>query len=611
MLANSIDGSGSEQNPWNNYRRSSLCIILVTHQGTKYASDMEKQFLKMKLPERYNEHNIGIRVLHTDKSMKAKDVTKLLQNNNVGKEVVAKWFNRSPYSGKMNMNLIHERGGYNATMTDAERADMTVRGRALLQEEGVDLIQNTFVLVCDMHYQKRDDAGLFAAMGMALLSGGLRAVGKANNINMTATTQLLDQATVQAADLSGFSVIMDAHLLQLEWTPEDLGRFYNKYWVDETTPAAEAMEHKRAFDNDADQFKLNYLGHYKSRSTKIEGQSSQDFDKLILSVTEKTVNKSIKELALMFPQFKPKTPLVHAADGSLVAYVGTKEDVTNKTKFDVIEAVKKNGEIKYNTVGRLKVVPGKVWNNTDIRMDEISDLSTIEGTRLYSRNSEKYSDQPYMLIESGKSRLGGMKKFTFDIGTRFGFLSVPKEQIEESMKKHHISSNSYNASAKELDGFIVNVLDLGVSWNISKAISWNILHGKLGLGTFMDLGVGTGLTYRFVTLGKKKNVSFFVKPTVGFGYFLPQSDIEYSYTEQHSKSVKYTEQVYSPYTKKWRTVTKYRTETYTTYNTEKVRVEEFTYLDWGVQLGVNYKKFYFSLGYGANDFKGLHTGFHL
>ena len=38
------------------YRRSSLCLIMLTHRGKKYAEDMERVFKSFPLPARYNEH---------------------------------------------------------------------------------------------------------------------------------------------------------------------------------------------------------------------------------------------------------------------------------------------------------------------------------------------------------------------------------------------------------------------------------------------------------------------------------------------------------------------------------------------------------------------------
>lgn len=561
------------QNNLNDYRRSSLCIILVTHQGTKYAEDMERQFLKMQLPERYNEHNIQLRVLHTNKSLKSKNIAKLLENNEVGKQLIAKWFNRDPHTGQMNMDLIHERGGYNATMSDAERADMTVRGRALLQEEGVDLIQNTFVLVCDMQYKKRNDAGALASLGTFLLSAGMQAMGQYTHTDVSASTKQLNQAAGELADLSGFSVLMDAHLLQLKWTKDDLNKLYSNYWVDETTPTFEAEAHKKAFDNDANAFMLKYLGHYKNKSTKLEMEHSQGFDDLILTVTDKTVNKSIKELALMFPQFKPKTPLVHNKSG-MVAYVGTKEDITNKSIFDVVESVKKNGEIKYKKVGSLKVVPGTVWDNTNIHLDKIENIQDVDGTHLYSKRNKTYSEQPYMLVEGNPH----MKKFTFSAGIRLETMSYSEEKILEAILKKY---KWYDGGVPTKKGMTFSWIDAGFTWNFSKVISWNVAEGYFGIGKFTNVGLCTGATVRFLQLDKRGNKSVYLQPMIGLGFLG---------TTGSSHQVEFPRNRYSK---------------------EKAFLDGYSYLDWRIKLGINLKNFYIAMGYGANKSLGFYAGYNL
>ena len=94
-----------------NYRRSSLCLILLTHSDKQYAQAMERVFKEFPLPLRYNEHNIPtLRVVQVKGKQNRKSIEDLLIRNAVGQQVVGKWFNRDPYTGKMNMDLIHSRG---------------------------------------------------------------------------------------------------------------------------------------------------------------------------------------------------------------------------------------------------------------------------------------------------------------------------------------------------------------------------------------------------------------------------------------------------------------------------------------------------------------------
>src|SRR5690606_39581498 len=60
-------------------------------------------------------------------------ITDFLTTNDVAKFMVAKWFNRSEEGG-FNMNLISERGHYNATDLDVKIARNSERGTALIAD---------------------------------------------------------------------------------------------------------------------------------------------------------------------------------------------------------------------------------------------------------------------------------------------------------------------------------------------------------------------------------------------------------------------------------------------------------------------------------------------
>ena len=93
------------------------------------------------MPARYNSLNIDVRVLNIGKKVTEKRITKALKDNAVAKQLVGKWFNRDSH-GRMDMNRIHEWGGYNATFADLKRAESSVRGMTMLSDEGKELIKN-------------------------------------------------------------------------------------------------------------------------------------------------------------------------------------------------------------------------------------------------------------------------------------------------------------------------------------------------------------------------------------------------------------------------------------------------------------------------------------
>ena len=112
-----IAQSSQTTNEMEQFRRSSLCLLLVTNQGDEFSNAIEEQFMALPMPARYNGLNVDVRVLNLGKKANEKRITKALKDNAIAKQLVAKWFNRD-YQGRMNMNRVHEWGGYNATFAD-------------------------------------------------------------------------------------------------------------------------------------------------------------------------------------------------------------------------------------------------------------------------------------------------------------------------------------------------------------------------------------------------------------------------------------------------------------------------------------------------------------
>ncbi len=383
------------------YRRSSLCLILLTHKDKKYAQAMERVFKSFPLPARYNEHNItDLRVISVRGKQSKSDIDQLLRSNEVAQKIVGKWFNRNSYTGKMDMDLIHERGGYGASYSDYQRAKNHVRGTALLRDEGIELLQNTFVLVCDMDYIDKKKHAKWGSFGMALLSGVMKGMAQANYqqaVNSAyygnsyeaqrklraarawdsgSTLSMAGAAVV--SNIGGFRVKMNAYLYKLTWDDAMTQRMYNDYWIDETTAYSESQSRKRKFDNEDYAFKLKYVGNYRTSSSKTILRNWKNEDEVILDVCERCVNKGIKELAKSFVVFRPRSPF-YFEGSSMYSYIGKKEDVGVGKKYEIIKPYKdKKGQIKYKRVGKVRATSS--WNNTKIRFDEYFD-SKEKGSR--------------------------------------------------------------------------------------------------------------------------------------------------------------------------------------------------------------------------------------
>lgn len=389
------------------YRRSSLTLILLTHKNKKYAGEMERIFRNFPLPARYNDHNINdVRVISVYGKQSRKDIDRLIRNNYVAQKVVARWFDRNPYSGRMDMDLIHERGGYGAFYDDYQRSQSNIRGASLLRDEGIELLQSSFVLVCDMDYIDKKKGAGWGAFGMALLSAGMQGMAQAqyhqaqrnayygnysaaqNNYRNAQTwnagSGLAMTGAAVVADIGGFRVKMNAYLYKLKWNDAMTETMYRDYWTDLNTSYSETQRRKEKFDDAKYYFALDFVGQYKTTSSKTILRSWSDEDEVILDVCKRCVDKGMRALAKKFVVFRPRTPFYF--DGGMVySHIGRKEEVTYGRKYEIIQPYKdKHGVVQYKRVG--KATAGYPWNNLNIRFDEYFDNSQ-KGTVFYCGKS--------------------------------------------------------------------------------------------------------------------------------------------------------------------------------------------------------------------------------
>ena len=96
-------------------------------------------------------------------------VSKFLEFNMIGSRLVAKWFNRDFYTGQCDMELVKQRGLYNASEFDKELAARSTRGLAMLEDAGEELIGNTFVLVNEIKYIDKSERSKNWGTALALV----------------------------------------------------------------------------------------------------------------------------------------------------------------------------------------------------------------------------------------------------------------------------------------------------------------------------------------------------------------------------------------------------------------------------------------------------------
>ncbi len=331
----------SEENQ--EFERSSMHVMMIKHMNHKFADVVEDVFMKSPFPERFNEHNLGVKVVSFagHKDDQSGNIQSFTEQVNLGQKMVAKWFNRDKTTGSFNMELIKERGFYNATQSDINEARASIRGRALLEDAGENLIRHTYLLINDINYVTKGSGNAWLKFLGATYGGGT------------------DMALSSLTGIGGFKVEVTSYLFRLVWNDAIMNEFY----VDMYTEDGEKDKEKVGkFQSECDLFKMEYVGKTSSESSATKFTKSKDPSALLTKVTVRAMDKNIASLQRSYPDFRIKAPLISTEP--LAAYVGLKEDVTPDSRFEVLERVlTEEGKVVYERVGEIKPKADRIMDN--------------------------------------------------------------------------------------------------------------------------------------------------------------------------------------------------------------------------------------------------------
>lgn len=359
------------------YRRSSLYSLLITHSALPYSAEIHSAFMAMPMPDKFNEHNLPIRAFESSatKVKKAKnnakkdatnmaDIDNFISHNEIAKSLISKWFNRNAATGVCNMELIAERGYYDASQLDIRLAEQSVRGKAQLADAGTELIGNTFMLVNDITFIDKGENSEKAAVGIKVL-GTL--FGAVTGIDVDGVTDL---AATAVNSIDGFRVNITSYLYRLSWDQERLMTFYNQYYTDESYSAEERKAACDAFNalpcNDPF-FNIEFIGKTTTSAANLSSKyfAEQSKEDQMLKVCTRAIDKSIVQLQRDYEIFRVNVPIYRINDdGTVDVQIGLKEGINEKSQFDVLMPVEdENGVVTYEKVGRIAPVKGKIWDN--------------------------------------------------------------------------------------------------------------------------------------------------------------------------------------------------------------------------------------------------------
>ncbi len=148
-----IFGQENPQKTESEYSRPSVTLFFATVPGDYNSQKAAKSAKTITTSDKYFNHNlneVSLSLSQNFNGLKYDDkkiaVKKKLEQEGIGRKMVAKWFSRQA-DGMFNLDYIHQCGLYNASDQDVLMSDAAKRGEAVLFDAGQNLVNKTYVLV--------------------------------------------------------------------------------------------------------------------------------------------------------------------------------------------------------------------------------------------------------------------------------------------------------------------------------------------------------------------------------------------------------------------------------------------------------------------------------
>ncbi len=374
------------------YRRSSLHMMVMEDHDLvpQYKAIIVDAMTNAPWPDKYDQHDIGIASYDIlsidvpeateeegvekskeeekqDKRLKGVDkkIEKFLKDKGVARTLVAKWFNRNKEDGSMDLNLIADRGKYDATTLDVKKAKMQSKTVSTqMRDAGKELIGNTFVIINKANFIENEVAAtiIFEASKLSIAEmkeeNAMQKLGK--DAAKSAAEALYERTR------KGYTVGTRSFLYKLTWSDSIYKIFSSEHVVLEGMDDEIKKQKSLAFEN-SDLYSMEFVGMEKATvvvfNLKAENLTTEQ---IIGEATVRTGNKVFAKLQKTYDVFKPKTPLAQVEKkGKLcTAKVGLKEGLEGNEKFEVLEQfTNKEGLTEYKSIGTIKVDKKNIWDN--------------------------------------------------------------------------------------------------------------------------------------------------------------------------------------------------------------------------------------------------------
>jgi hypothetical protein len=293
------------------YDRSSLTTFYIDFPAGSHWKVAKSKVDSVMFSDKYDNNNYDGRFLAPSITYESaignmtEAIRKELYNANVGRKIIAKWYNRQP-DGTMDMELVHQRGRFTATDADFLKAQTSKRGNAALEDYGNRLVNLSYILVIHISDIK--------TMGEAGFKG-----------------------------MKGWQAKANGYLYRINFNDEIRNAFYDTWIYDDDSEEVKEQK-RRAFeqlDIPIEPVINKSLSITASQSENDKGLGllvkSKSTDQLMQELVQKSYDETIYRIEMDVEEFKVKTSLY--ATRPLRAKIGLKEGLKTDYRFFVYEHV--------------------------------------------------------------------------------------------------------------------------------------------------------------------------------------------------------------------------------------------------------------------------------
>lgn len=371
------------------YRRNSIYSIVIVHKNQSFSNEIFEEFSHIPIPDKYNDHTLSVAGLFVNETAtNPRDIEDFITSNKIASRLVAKWFNRDMNTGACDVELVKARGLYNATAFDEELAAHSVRGSAMLEDAGEELIANTYLIVNDVTYIDKNKGAKIAAgaiMVLAALAGAYMDISAAmNNQDTGGSGTMLGIAAgamvgSMVETLKGFRVRIKTSLYQLVWNDETAEMFYAQHYS-----SVPDMTKRDRFETDRGKYRLKYLGNVVSRGSETSFLGiNEDYPELMIrKACQRAIDENIVDLQRKFECFRVKSPISKAGNNIQIP-IGKKEGVNKNSVYEVLRAREVGSKIVYDRVATIKPDPDMIWDNRFMAKEEHAEGADLEYTTFH------------------------------------------------------------------------------------------------------------------------------------------------------------------------------------------------------------------------------------